>query len=107
MPITLTTTDIVFDLNLIVLVGFLFLGAFTMRSYRITRSRLVLFIGIAYFTIAISNLLILVVLPQYTVININPDYLEAIIESVQFLAAFFFFYGLKLIKPKKAGESTS
>jgi len=107
MPITLTSNDIVFDLNLIVLAGFLFLGAFTMRSYHITKSRLVLFIGIAYFTIAVSNLLILVLIPLAPAINISDEYLEAFVESIQFLAAFFFFYGLKLIKPKKTGESAS
>lgn len=106
MPITLTNNVVIFGLNMCVLIGFLFLGAFTMRSYHMTKSRLVLFIGIAYFTIAISNLLILVLIPLAPVFNISEEYMEAIIESIQFLAAFFFFYGLKLINPKKTGESS-
>jgi hypothetical protein len=106
MPITLTNDSVIFVLNVCVLVGFFFLGAFTIRSYHITKSRLVKFIGIAYFIIALSNLLVLLLIPIAPMINISDEYLEAIIESIQFLAAFLFFYGLKLIKPKKKEESS-
>ena len=88
-------------MNVIVVVGFLFFGVFTARAYQKLKSRMLLFICLAYFTLAVSDLLVLVLLPQAGSFGIDPEYIEASVEAVQFLAALFFFIGLRLIKPKK------
>ncbi len=106
MSTILTNSSVILTLDIITLLGFTFLGIFTLKSYASVKNHLILFISLAYFTIALSILLEFLVLPQAGTFGIPEEYLEAMIEGIQFVAAFFFFYGLKLIKNKKqAGES--
>ncbi len=101
MSTILTNAEVILTLDIITLLGFTFLGIFTLRSYASVKNRLILFISLAYFTIAVSILLGFLVLPQAETLGISEAYLEAMIEGIQFLAAFLFFYGLKMIKSKK------
>ncbi len=106
MSTILTNSDVILTLDIITLVGFTFLGIFTLRSYSSVKNRLILFISLAYFVIALSILLEFLVLPQAGTFGIPEEYLEAMIEGIQFIAAFFFFYGLKVVKSNKQ-EGTS
>jgi len=106
MEITLTSLDIILLLQIVTIVGFGFLTVLTFRAYRQLKSRLVLFIALAYLVIAISTLLRITWVPAVEAAGLEEAYLEAVIEAVQFLAAFLFFYGLKILKVKKA-EATS
>ncbi len=101
MSTILTNSGVILTLDIIALLGFTFLGIFTLRSYASIKNRLILFISLAYFTITISILLEFLVLPQAGTLGIDEEYLEAMIEGIQFIAAFFFFYGLKIVKTKK------
>ncbi len=101
MSTILTNSDVILTLDIILLIGFTFLGIFTLRSFASVKNRLILFIGLAYFVIALSILLEFLVLPQAGTLGIDEEYLEAMIEGIQFIAAFFFFYGLKIVKTKK------
>ncbi len=101
MSTILTNSDVILTLDIITLVGFTFLGIFTLRSYVSIKNRLILFISLAYFIISLSILLEFLVLPQAGAFGIPEEYLEAMIEGIQFVAAFFFFYGLKVVKSKK------
>ncbi len=101
MSTILTNSDVILTLDIILLIGFTFLGIFTLRSFASVKNHLILFIGLAYFVIALSILLEFLVLPQAGTLGIDEEYLEAMIEGIQFIAAFFFFYGLKIVKTKK------
>jgi len=46
----------------------------------------------------------LTILPQAVIIGIEEEYLEAMVEGVQFLAGFLFFYGLQGIGRKTTPE---
>ncbi|MFW9814253.1 MAG: hypothetical protein ACFFF9_17455 [Candidatus Thorarchaeota archaeon] len=76
-------------------VGFLFLGIYTLFSYSRVRSRVLLLIGVAFLVIASSIIMKLTVLPMAASIAIEEEYLEALIEGVQFMAGALFFYGLR------------
>ncbi len=67
-------------------------------------NRTLLFISLAFLVIAVSVILEVVLLPYEDLFPIQEEYIEASFESIQFLAAFFFFYGLRIIKRKKEGN---
>ncbi len=68
------------------------------------QNKILLFISIAFGIIGLSILLRIIISPFENSFLIDSAYLEAIIESTQFLAAFFFFYGLRLIKKPRGTE---
>ena len=106
METTLTTSDVILGLQIATIIGFLFLFAFTLTSYRKMKSRLILYISIAFLVIALSVLLRITVVPWAEAAGFEEHYVEATIEGVQFFAAFLFFYGLKILKVgKKEGQA--
>ncbi len=65
---------------------------------------MLLFISLGFATISISIILLIFVTPLLETF-IEDTYVEAMFEGIQFIAAFFFFYGLRLIKNKKEGAN--
>ncbi len=101
MSLILTNPTVILAFSIILVIGFVFFGIFTLRAYSSNKSRLVLFISMAYFTLAVTNLLVLLVIPQHAMLGIEEEYLEAMVEGIQLLAALLFYLGLKKIKPHK------
>lgn len=104
VSIIVTSPVVVLIMQFISIVGYFFLFAFTLISYKKLHNRTLLFISLAFLVITISVILE-VVLPLYEeMFPIEESYIEASFESIQFIAAFFFFYGLRIIKKKKEGN---
>ncbi len=104
--ISVVWTDpiVILGLQVVAALGFLFLGIYTLFSYSRVKSRTLLLIGLAFFVIFASILMKLTILPQAVIIGIEEEYLEAMVEGVQFLAGFLFFYGLQGIGRKTTPE---
>lgn len=104
MSITLTNDWIILIIQIILLVGFTFLSIYTFISYKKINQKTLFFIFLAFLTISISIILELILLPFEDDLLLEEPYIEGIIESTQFIAAFFFFYGLRIIKKQQVGE---
>ena len=87
------------------IVGFLFLAIYTIITYTRFKNRVILYISLGFFVIAISIFLRIVVVPIIENLLIEEAYFESIFEASQFLAAFFFFYGLKIMKKDNGAEN--
>ncbi|MFW9890133.1 MAG: hypothetical protein ACFFER_18270 [Candidatus Thorarchaeota archaeon] len=90
-----TDPILVTGIQVIAALGFLFLGLYTLVSYSRVRSKALFLIGVAFFVISASIIMKITVLPQAAIIGIEEEYLEAMVEGVQFVAGFLFFYGLR------------
>lgn len=100
MSLTLTNPEFIDAIQIIAIVGFIFLALFTLRSYFKIKERLILFISLAFLVLALSIIFKMTIVPEAGILGIEEEYLEALTEGIQFLAAFLFFYGLKMIKSK-------
>ncbi|MFX1338486.1 MAG: hypothetical protein ACFFDK_07740 [Promethearchaeota archaeon] len=103
MSTYLISPEFVLGIQIISIIGFLFLGGYTFYSYHKLRNLTLLYISLAFLVIAISILLKITILPLAENMFLEGEILEAIFEGTQFLAAFFFFYGLRIIKRKEEG----
>jgi hypothetical protein len=74
---------------------------YTYISYKKLNNPILLYITFAFAVIAISIILKVAILPFEDMFIIDEAYVEALFEGTQFLAAFFFFYGLRILKRKK------
>ncbi len=101
MSIILTTAEIILILQITTVVGFSFLAIYTMISYKWVKNPVIFYISLAFAIVALSVILRITILPFAVIIGIAEEYLEAMIEAIQFLAALFFFYGLRVLKRKK------
>ncbi len=104
MSIIITSPEVVLTMQIISIVGYLVLFVYTLISYKKLENHTLLFISLAFLVIAISVILEVVLLPYEDLFPVQEEYIEASFESIQFLAAFFFFYGLRIIKRKKGGN---
>jgi hypothetical protein len=96
--IILTNEIFISVLQFASLIGFAFLAVLTFISYRKLQAKMLVYIAWAFTVIAIS-LVFQVVLPlMESVLPISEITLDTIGEAIQFIAAFLFFTGLKLIK---------
>ncbi|MFW9802985.1 MAG: hypothetical protein ACFFFC_10050 [Candidatus Thorarchaeota archaeon] len=95
LSIVWTDPLVILSLQVIAGIGFLFLGIYTLFSYSRMKSRTLLLIGIAFLVVAASIVMKITVIPQAAVIGIEEEYLEAIVEGVQFIAGALFFLGLQ------------
>ncbi|MFW9863928.1 MAG: hypothetical protein ACFFEX_12295 [Candidatus Thorarchaeota archaeon] len=95
LSIVWTDPLVILSLQVIAGIGFLFLGIYTLLSYSRMKSRTLLLIGIAFLVVAASIVMKITVIPQAAVIGIEEEYLEAIVEGVQFIAGALFFLGLQ------------
>ena len=93
-----TSQQVIFIIQLISIFGYLFLALFTLMSYRKAKNKTLLFISIGFAVIAISIILKLTLLPILGDILLESEIWEAIFEGTQFIAAFCFFYGIRVIK---------
>ncbi|MFW9789533.1 MAG: hypothetical protein ACFFE1_17855 [Candidatus Thorarchaeota archaeon] len=107
MSIIWTDPLVVLALQVVAGVGFLFLGIYTLFSYSRVKSRVLLLIGLAFLVIASSIIMKVTLLPQAASITIEEEYLEALIEGVQFMAGALFFYGLQGLGVRKPQEVDS
>jgi hypothetical protein len=108
VAITMFGEEFIYLLEIIALIGFSFLSCFTLVSYSKLKSKLLLFIALAFTVMSLSLILSLFFLDYLiSITSIEGPYLESIIEGMQFLAAFLFFYGLKLLKTNKKSEEIS
>ncbi len=103
MSTYLISQELVLGIQIISIIGFIFLGVYTLYSYQKLRNLTLLYISLAFFVIGISILLKITILPFAENMLIEEAILESIFEGTQFLAAFFFFYGLRIIKRKGEG----
>ena len=103
MSTFLISPELVLGIQIISIIGFMFLGGYTLYSYQKLRNLTLLYISLAFFIIGLSILLKITILPVVEDSLIEEEILEAIFEGTQFLAAFFFFYGLRIIKRKEEG----
>ena len=87
------------------MIGYLFLAVYTIISYVKLKNRTLLFISLAFIVIALSIVLEFTLLPFIEGLMLEEAYVEAIFEGTQFIAAFFFFYGLRIIKRNKEGAN--
>ncbi|MHA1148182.1 MAG: hypothetical protein ACTSR8_08045 [Promethearchaeota archaeon] len=101
MSIALTNPEIILTIQIIAIIGYFILGAYTLISYQKLNNSMLLFIAFAFVVIAISIILKVLVESIAETIIIEEPYLEATFEATQFLAAFLFFYGLRVIKREK------
>ena len=99
-----TTLEVILIIQIIAIIGFLGLAGFATYSYLRTKNPQLFWISVAFLSIAISILLKVTILPFEDELLIDKEILEAIFEGIQFIAAFFFFYGI-IIKSKKEGET--
>ncbi|HEY0090281.1 MAG TPA: hypothetical protein VGB37_15640, partial [Candidatus Lokiarchaeia archaeon] len=90
----LTTPEVVLLIQLIAIFGFLFLAAYTMYAYLKMKYKTTLYISLAFTVIAISIVFNITIVPLVEENFGEAGIIEAIFESIQFLAAFLFFYGL-------------
>jgi len=104
MSIYLTNPDVILIIQLAIIAGFLFLASYTMFSYIRMKNKVIFYISLAFAVIAVSVVLRITLLPLLESLGFEEAYVEAIIEATQFLAAFFFFYGLRVLKKKKEVE---
>lgn len=103
MSTYLISPEFVIAIQIVSIIGFLFLGGYTLYSYQKLRNLTLLYISLAFLVIAISILLKITILPFAENMLMEEAILETIFEGTQFLAAFFFFYGLRIIKRKEEG----
>lgn len=104
MSTTLTSPDIILLIQITSIIGYLILFGYTLISYKKIKNPTLLYISFAFAIIAISILLKITVLPFEAFFIIEKEYVEAIFEGTQFLAAFLFFYGLRIIRQGKEGD---
>lgn len=104
--ISIIWTDplVVLSLQILAGLGFLFLGFYTLFSYSRMKSRTLLFIGAAFLVVSASIIMKITVIPQAAIIGIQKEYLEAIVEGVQFAAGALFFFGLQGLGRRRAQE---
>lgn len=102
MSTYLTTPEFVLTIQIISIVGFLFLAGYTLYSYQRVKNVTLLYIALAFAVIGTSILLKITILPAVENLAMEEALFEAMFEGTQFLAAFFFFYGLRLIKHDKS-----
>jgi len=100
-----TSPEFVISIQIISIIGFLSLAGYTLYSYHKLRNLTLLYISLAFMVIAISILLKITILPFAGNMLMEKVIMEAIFEGTQFLAAFFFFYGLRIIKRKEGGSN--
>ena len=94
--------EFILILQILAIIGFSFLSVFTIVSYLKRRTKLLLYIAAAFGVISFSIIFAVFFFESLVlIIGIDEPYLEAILESIQFLAAFLFFYGLKMLKTDK------
>lgn len=104
MSLIITNDIVIFLIQLLTIMGFIFLSIFTLFSYKRLKNKTLLYISIAFLIIAISIILKIIIGLIEDFILIESAYIEAIVEATQFIAAFLFFYGLKHIKSSEAGH---
>jgi len=104
MSTTLTSPDVILIIQVISIIGYLILFGYTLISYRKIKNPTLLYISLAFAIIAISILLKVTLLPFEEFFVIEKEYVEAMFEGSQFIAAFLFFYGLRIIKQYKEGD---
>lgn len=95
--------EFVLIIQIVAIIGFLSLAGYTMYTYMKMKNPTILYISLAFAVIAISIILKITILPFAGGFAVEEEILEAIFEGTQFLAAFLFFIGLRLIKKKKEG----
>ena len=96
---TVLTNEILIEiLEIIALAGFGFLSLLTFKSYSQIKAKMLLYIALAFLVIFISLLFELSIPLIEDLVSFDEAYLEIIAESIQFIAAFLFLTGLKLIK---------
>ena len=100
MSIILTSPFIILLMQILTLAGFLILTVYTIISYLRLKNRTLLFISLAFASLTITIILEIILY----ISMIENEYIETIFESIQFIAAFFFFTGLRIIKRKVNGE---
>ncbi|MFW9959012.1 MAG: hypothetical protein ACFFCT_13155 [Candidatus Odinarchaeota archaeon] len=99
-----TDPIIILLLQVIAGFGFLFLGLYTLFSYSRMKSRTLLLLGFAFLVVAVSIIMKFTILPQAAMFAIEEEYVEAMVEGVQFVAGALFFLGLKGIGQRKSQE---
>ncbi len=104
MSTYLISPEFVLFIRIVSIIGFIFLGSYTFYSYLKIKNLTLLFISLAFFVIAISIILRVTVIPIAETAYGETEILEALFEGIQFIAAFFFYAGLRLIQRKKEGE---
>jgi hypothetical protein len=104
MSIVWTDPSVILSLQVIAGLGFLFLGVYTLFSYSRMRSRTLLLMGVAFLVVAASIIMKITLIPQAAIIGIEKEYLEAIVEGVQFIAGALFFFGLQGIGRRTTQE---
>ena len=75
-----------------------------MISYSKLKNSTLFYISLAFAVIAVSIILKVTILPFEESFVIEESYVEAMFEATQFLAAFFFFYGLRIVKKQKEAD---
>lgn len=105
MSTYITSPEFVISIQIISIIGFLFLAGYTLFSYNKLRNLTLLYISLAFMVIAVSILLRIMILPFAGNMLMEEPIIEAIFEGTQFLAAIFFFYGLRIIKRKEGGSN--
>ena len=101
----LTNTSIITGIQILTLIGFAFLAIYTYISYRKLQNATLLYVSIGFLIISLSIIFEFLLLPHAETLPIEEPYVEGMFESIQFLAAFFFFFGLRVIKKVKEGEA--
>ena len=99
ISINIISAEFVLILQYISIIGYFILAGYTFVSYHRIKNRMLMFISLGFATISISIILLIFITPILAIF-IQESYIEAIFEGTQFVAAFFFFYGLRLIKNK-------
>ena len=91
MSLILTSPEVILTIQIISIIGYVFLAIYTTISYKKLQNKTLLYISIAFAVIALSLILKVTILPFEDMFLVEEAYIEAIFESIQFLAAFLFF----------------
>ena len=100
-----TSPEVILLIQIISIIGYLFLAIFTLISYKRARNKTLLYISFGFAVIAVSIILKIAILPILGDILVESEIWEAIFEGTQFIAAFCFFYGLRVIKHRGTGDN--